>query len=156
MAYRSSGSGDNRPIPELPRFVDYFVTLLDRCEFSQREIAGMIGLPQPNVISMIKNGRMKVPLDRIPDLAWALSADPYVLLVLALNDEHPKLLEVLREHMGISVSTLHLASLARTPRPDSGGISEPETDTVRSPSQEAPPGARRTRVSRDQRSRRRE
>ncbi|WP_018867176.1 MULTISPECIES: hypothetical protein [unclassified Thioalkalivibrio] len=133
MAEYERVSKTDRPIRDLPRFQDHLKTLLYQSEFNQREIASMAGLKH-NVLSMIKLGRMKVPLDRIPDLAWALRADPFVLLVLAMNDEHPALLRLLQDQMGISISTLQLASLARTPKQESTDADIPPSDPGRSSS----------------------
>lgn len=52
---------------------------------SQAEIAGETGFPNPNMISMVKSGAIRVPLDRVPALAEALQVDPARLLQLALE-----------------------------------------------------------------------
>jgi len=116
---------------------------LDRSGFNQREIAAMVGLKH-NVVSMIKKGRMKVPLDRIPELAWALNTDPFVLLVLALNDEHPALLRLLQNQMGISINSVQLASIAMI-RPYTGYGSAPSSKPSRSSSSGCAQDARRAR-----------
>ncbi|MGO9007651.1 MAG: helix-turn-helix domain-containing protein [Beijerinckiaceae bacterium] len=52
---------------------------------TQREIADEIGYDKPNMISMFKRGEAKVPLDKIPLLAKALSVDAGHLFRLALE-----------------------------------------------------------------------
>ena len=52
---------------------------------SQAEIATETGFPNPNVLSMVKNGASKLPLDRVPALARALDCDPARLFRLALE-----------------------------------------------------------------------
>lgn len=52
---------------------------------SQAEIAAQAGFVNPNVITMIKQGRTKAALDRVPALARALEADPAFLMRLALE-----------------------------------------------------------------------
>lgn len=52
---------------------------------SQAEIAAVAGFVNPNMISMIKGGSIKVPLDRVPGLARALNSDAAFLLGLALE-----------------------------------------------------------------------
>ncbi|MCP8884502.1 helix-turn-helix domain-containing protein [Devosia sp. XJ19-1] len=52
---------------------------------SQAEIATETGFPNPNMISMLKSGAIRVPLDRVPALAEALQVDPARLLQLALE-----------------------------------------------------------------------
>lgn len=52
---------------------------------SQAEIAEQSGFVNVNMLTMLKNGSSKVPLDRVPTLAKALEADPAYLLRLALE-----------------------------------------------------------------------
>lgn len=52
---------------------------------SQAEIAGEAGFTNPNMISMIKSGATRIPLDRVPALAESLDVDPARLLQLALE-----------------------------------------------------------------------
>lgn len=52
---------------------------------TQAEIAEEAGFVNPNVISMIKNGSTKLPIDRVPASAKALDCDPSLLLRLALE-----------------------------------------------------------------------
>lgn len=52
---------------------------------SQAEISKAAGFAMPNVLAMIKNGTMKLPLDRVPGLADALECDPAYLLRLTLE-----------------------------------------------------------------------
>ena len=52
---------------------------------SQAEIAEEAGFVNPNMVTMIKQGATKLPLDRVPALAKALECDPSLLLRLALD-----------------------------------------------------------------------
>jgi transcriptional regulator with XRE-family HTH domain len=52
---------------------------------TQAEIAGEAGFVNPNMLTMLKQGASKVPLDRVPALALALDCDPAWLLRLALE-----------------------------------------------------------------------
>lgn len=52
---------------------------------SQAEIALEAGFPNANMMTYLKNGRNKVPLDRVPSLAKALEVDPAYLMRLALD-----------------------------------------------------------------------
>jgi hypothetical protein len=54
---------------------------------SQVEIAAAAGFNTPNVLSMIKGGTTKLPLDRVPALAAALETDPKHLFLITL-DQH--------------------------------------------------------------------
>ena len=52
---------------------------------SQGEIASAAGFQNVNMLSMLKNGVSKLPIDRVPSLARALECDPAYLLRLALE-----------------------------------------------------------------------
>lgn len=52
---------------------------------TQAEIASEAGFPNANMMTFLKNGRNKVPLDRVPSLAEALDVDPAFLMRLALD-----------------------------------------------------------------------
>lgn len=52
---------------------------------SQIEIASEAGFVNPNVLSMLKNGATKMPLDRVPALARALDDDPVLIFKLSLE-----------------------------------------------------------------------
>ena len=52
---------------------------------SQADIAEEAGFVNPNMVTMIKQGATKLPLDRVPALAKALECDPSLLLRLALE-----------------------------------------------------------------------
>ncbi|MCB0057277.1 MAG: helix-turn-helix transcriptional regulator [Caldilineaceae bacterium] len=52
---------------------------------TQAEIAAEAGYINQNMITMIKQGRSKVALDRVPALARALECDPAFLMRLALE-----------------------------------------------------------------------
>ena len=52
---------------------------------SQLQIANEAGFPNPNMVSMIKNGSSKLALDRVPSMARAVECDPGYLMRLALD-----------------------------------------------------------------------
>ncbi len=54
---------------------------------TQIDIATAAGFENPNMISMLKNGATKLPLDRVLAMAAALDTDPRRLFMLALGQE---------------------------------------------------------------------
>ena len=52
---------------------------------SQLEIATQAGFANPNMMTHLKQGKNKIPLDRVPALAEALECDPAYLMRLALQ-----------------------------------------------------------------------
>ena len=73
----------------------YFAALVNASPKTQDEIAKEAGFDSSNTISMIKTGRTKLPLARIPALAKALDADPKEMLAIALETYQPELYAVL-------------------------------------------------------------
>lgn len=52
---------------------------------SQAEIAAEAGFANANMMSLLKVGKSKIPLDRVPSLAKALECDPAWFMRLALE-----------------------------------------------------------------------
>lgn len=52
---------------------------------TQREIALQAGYTNPNLVSMMKTGNAKLPLDRVPALAKALDVDAALLIRMVLE-----------------------------------------------------------------------
>ncbi len=55
----------------------------------QKDIAEKVGFEKPNIITMIKQGKTKLPLDKIGPMAKALEVDPVHLLKLCMEEYHP-------------------------------------------------------------------
>lgn len=68
---------------ELAAFIDKRIDQLQGRK-SQKDIADEVGYDKPNMISMIKKGTAKVPLEKVYLFAKALEVDPAHLLRLAL------------------------------------------------------------------------
>lgn len=69
---------------QLAKYIDKRVMEL-RPKKLQNEIAVEAGFVSVNMLSMVKAGSTKLPLDRVPNLARALECDPAYLLRLALE-----------------------------------------------------------------------
>lgn len=68
---------------------------------SQKQIARAVGFNHPNVLSMIKAGATRVPLERAPALADALGLDRVAFLTACLCEYQPGLFDVLDEVYGL-------------------------------------------------------
>ena len=53
---------------------------------SQAEIAAEAGFKSPNMLSMIKDGKVKLPIERAVSLAKALECDPMKLVRMVLDE----------------------------------------------------------------------
>lgn len=81
---------------------------IEQSDLTQREIADRVGFKHSNIISMIKSGETRVPLERIPALAQALGMDEREFLLLAIEEYHPGVHEVLVEVLGLPLSDAEL------------------------------------------------
>src|SRR4051812_20486919 len=88
----------------LSRFLDKRIAEL-RGVKTQREIAAEAGFKRSNIVSMLKRGETKVPLERIAALARALDADPAHLFRLGMIDLWPELAGVIDEIFGRQMSS---------------------------------------------------
>lgn len=77
----------------------YLAIHIKRSGKTHAEIAAEIGLENPNVVSMLKTGRTKIPLLRIPALARSIDVEPKELLGLCLEAYMPELHTVITETM---------------------------------------------------------
>lgn len=84
---------------------------IDSSGLTQREIADRIGLKHPNVISMMKQGVTRVPLNRIPALSQALGMKESDFLIIAIQEYHPGVHEVLVDVLGLPLTDAELGIL---------------------------------------------
>jgi hypothetical protein len=68
-------------------FVRHRIAILDK---QQTDIAAECGFEKPNIITMIKQGKTKLPLNKVCLMAKALEADPVHLLKLCLSEYQPE------------------------------------------------------------------
>lgn len=72
---------------------------------TDHQIAVALGYTRENVIAMMKKGHMRVPVNRVVELAGALDVDAPQLLRLVLSETDPGLLQALERILGpISLS----------------------------------------------------
>jgi transcriptional regulator with XRE-family HTH domain len=65
------------------------------CGKSQIDIARAAGYNKPNIITMFKQGRTKVPLAKVGPLATAIGIDPGYLFQLVLQEYAPETWEAI-------------------------------------------------------------
>lgn len=63
---------------------------------SQVEIAQELGYTKPNIITMFKQGKTRIPLDKVGPLAKALEIDPALLLKKVMGEYMPDTLAALQ------------------------------------------------------------
>ncbi|OCQ54113.1 hypothetical protein Ppb6_00663 [Photorhabdus australis subsp. thailandensis] len=68
---------------------------------TQALIAKEVGYEKANNLSMIKSGKLLLPVDKVPAFAKALGVDEANLLTLVLEERYPSLLEIFKRHAEI-------------------------------------------------------
>lgn len=64
------------------------------------EVSRALDYPRPNVITMILQGNMKLPLSKVPSMARILEVDPVWLLRVTLREYEPEMLGILLAVLG--------------------------------------------------------
>lgn len=83
---------------------------------TQAEIASEAGFPNANMMTFLKNGRNKVPIDRVPSLAKALEVDPAYRMRLAPDQPTANLCHG-KARSGVDRSAVHRPSTRTGERP---------------------------------------
>lgn len=74
---------------------DFLTHHIEACGRSNLEIAEQVGFPRSNVISMLKSGATRLPVNRIVAMANAIDVDPAVLFRLTMEEYMPGFLAVI-------------------------------------------------------------
>lgn len=78
----------------------YLTQQLALCGKSQREVAADVGYPNPNIITMLKNGATRVPINKVALLAKSLGVDQTFMLRLVMSEYMPETWEVIEQVVG--------------------------------------------------------
>lgn len=78
----------------------YLEQQLALCGKSQREVSQEIGYTNPNIMTMLKTGATKVPLNKVGLLAKSLGVDPAHMLRLVANEYMPETWGAIEEILG--------------------------------------------------------
>jgi len=81
--------------PKPKNVAEYVSWQINLCGKKQTEIAEEVGFEKPNVITMIKQGKTKVPINKIGSFAKALEVDPVFFMKMVLGEYMPDLLEAI-------------------------------------------------------------
>jgi len=98
-----------------PSVAEYLTHQLRLCGKTQKQVAKEVGYDKPNIITMMKRGQTKIPLEKVPALAKALSVDPAHFLRIAMLEYAPENWRVIEDAFGF-VTTRHERELVETVR----------------------------------------
>lgn len=85
---------------KMAQFLQEALTNARRNGKTQRQIAHEVGYKRPNIISMLKHGECKVPMEKVPALAKALDVDPATMTRLAIEQNWPEHFEEIMKYPG--------------------------------------------------------
>jgi DNA-binding CsgD family transcriptional regulator len=91
--------------PKRVTVAEYIESQIAMSDVSQKDIAAALNYDKPNVITMIKQGKTKLPINKVGPLAKALNVDPVHLLRLAMAEYMPDTWEAIQNLVGKSLVT---------------------------------------------------
>ena len=88
-----------------PTVAEYLAAQIALSGKSQADIAREIGYERSNVVNMIKQGKLKLPITKVGQFATALGVDPVHLLRLTMAEYMPETMAAVEEIMGRTLLT---------------------------------------------------
>lgn len=86
-------------------FIQRLRTEMEASDMSNVQLADLLGYDHPNIISMFRSGKTRVPLAKVPALARALGLDARELLRAWFRAYQPDDLPVIEMHFGAPAHT---------------------------------------------------
>lgn len=99
----------------------YLEQQINLCDKSQKQIADETGYEKPNIITMFKQGKTKLPVNKVPAFAKALGVDPIHLLRVVMGEYMPDTWEVLDQMIGDTLISRDEAIVLTVVRETAGG-----------------------------------
>jgi transcriptional regulator with XRE-family HTH domain len=87
-----------------PTVAEFLTALIKSSDLLQKDVAKRAGFDAPNVITMIKKGDTKLPLDKVGPMAEALGTDPVALLKMCLEEYQPATWRVIAPYMAMTLN----------------------------------------------------
>lgn len=87
-------------VPSTESLIELITTHQARLDLTDHDIATAIGFERGITMSLIKTGSIKFPLTKIPALAEVLEMDAAMLLVIAMRETSPDLMDLIDEVWG--------------------------------------------------------
>lgn len=100
---------------------DFLTKMIEASGLKQVEIADRIGYEKPNMITMLKQGKTRVPPNKVPLLANALGIDKLHFLRIVMQEYHPEIWEVVEECLESQLITDDEMEYVRIIRDQAGG-----------------------------------
>ena len=109
LLFKESPMSTKKSVVSVAKFLDNQITMSSK---TQIQISEEIGYDKPNIISMMKQGKTKLPVNKIVPMAKALGVDPVYFMRLVLSEYQPDLCAALdMVYSGSLVSAQELAMI---------------------------------------------
>ncbi len=92
---------------------EYLKYHIEKSPLKQKQISEQLGFNTPNLITMIKQGAIKVPLYLLPKLAEVLKVDPRKLFAMALKEYNPETYEAVASTFGYPITDVEAKILEK-------------------------------------------
>ena len=117
-----SSSGVEVDVP----YFEFINTLIDASGYANVDIADKLGFTQQTMVSMIRRGKIKLPLDRVEQLAKIIGTDPATLMRRVLAEDAPHVYSLLKTNGSdlYSKQEQKLIETFRNANPDSVNLSD--------------------------------
>lgn len=116
MTAEKEGARKVRVKPEQINVAEYIKRQMEIVGKKQTELANDIGFAKPNMLSMIKTGSTKVPMQKIVPLAKALGIDKVFLFRKIMMEYQPETWTAIEEIFGNNLITQNEAEIIETVR----------------------------------------
>jgi transcriptional regulator with XRE-family HTH domain len=84
-------------------FTELLLSAIHKSEYSQSEIAQKLGYTNANIVTMFKQGRTRVPLEKVTLIAEVLHQDKVTWLRLWFEAFEPDAVKSIEDHLGIGI-----------------------------------------------------
>jgi hypothetical protein len=89
---------------------------------TQRTIAEDLGYDNPNILTLFKQGKTKLPINKVPAMAKSLGVDPVKLIRLVMREYMPDTWDVLDDLIGASLVSAEDRALLKVVDAATGGL----------------------------------
>jgi transcriptional regulator with XRE-family HTH domain len=107
-----------------PKVAEFITRMIKERDISQSEIAKACSWPKANMVTMIKQGKSKLPIDKIGPLARILRVEPVYLFWLTLQEYMPETLTAIEFSLRGVMLTGHERDIIDTYRDLTHGIDQ--------------------------------
>jgi hypothetical protein len=106
---------------KLPTVAEYLTAQIAVCGRDQVDIAKDLDYPKPNMISMLKTGATKLPLNKVGPMAKAIGVDPAFLFRVVMKEYLPDSYDSIVAIMGTRPVSDNEYEILQTIRKVNGG-----------------------------------